>query len=252
MLVDIWLELIKDKKKTFIHRGDRFIIYGLKKVKNELFYFRIAKENESTEYKEGDKDVIKESDKKLAVVNFVVHSKTQSILCQRDTNAFAKTETPMNALRKYLCNLTIINDYVVSIDEKPSKKQFWDHLESATGVYLISFKLNSLNLELGGKNIRNAINAINDDFNNEELDITLRNRKGKLTLAKEKIEDYIEYIHTLGGKYKMVYKSSISRRKKAVTSLQNIISFKFSKDITEDNSEDIIDKLNEINDKTDE
>lgn len=252
MLVDIWEELLEDKKTEFIHRGSRFIIYGLKKHNDELFFYRIAKENKSQDYKEGDDDVIIKNDTRLSVVNFLVHTKTQLVLCQKDTNAFVNIETPMNALKKYLTNLTLINDYVISIDEKPSKKEFWNHLEDASGVYSISFKLNSLNLELGGENIRNAIKAINDDFNNEELDITLRNRKGKLSLAKDKIDGYIEYIHTLGGKYRMVYFSKMSNVKKAITSLQNAISFKFRKKINDEDPDKIIDKLNDINDKPDE
>ena len=251
MMNQIWIDLIDSQKTSFIYRGNRFLIYGLKK-EGDLLFYKIAKEKVGLTYKEGDSDILGEIGKNWSVVNFVVHPPTQQILIQHESKEFKDSSTPVNALKHYLTGLTVINDYVISIDEKPSKREFWSHLEEATSVYVVSFKLNSLNLELGGSDIRNAINAISDDFNNEELDITLRNRQGNLTLAKDDIKGYIDYIHTLGGKYTLVYKSAKTKVKKAITSFSNIISFKFQSDLLKENHKTISDKLNWIHDKSDD
>ena len=250
LVANIWKDLLEAGKTDFIYRGMRFIIYGKKTHENELYFFRIAKENVSREYKEGEKDVIETDDTNLSVVNFVAHIKTQLILIQKNTVAFKETTTPINALKSFMTGRVYDNDYVVSIDEKPSNKKFWSYVDDSNGIYSLQLKLNSLNLNLGDGDIRDAIKVIKEDFNHEDMDITLRNSQGKLNLVKDRIDGYIKYISTLGGQYRLVFKAK-NNVKKAITSLTNIISFKFQKDITKDSPQNIINKLKGISDKPD-
>lgn len=243
--------LINESKKIdFIHRGDRFLIYSVKEYNDDLFFFKIAKEHRLREYKEGDKNVIEESVNRLEVVNLVCQKSTQLILIQKDTTAFSEFTTPINAFETYLKQVVDEHDYTVTIDEKPSKKMFWDYVENAKAIYNLELKFNALNMNLGGSDIRKSIKELSDEFNNDEVEIKLKNKNGNLRIVKDNVGRFIDYISMLGGKYKLVFKTPKGVRK-AIDSMTNIIKFRFLKKIEDEDPAKIDKKLKDISDKKD-
>lgn len=242
---------INESKKTdFIYRGDRFLLFREKDYNDDLFFFQIAKEHRKKENKEGEDKVIVEDVSRLEVVNIVCQKSTQLIMIQKDTTAFADASTPINAFQNYLSKIVAPYDYTIIIDEKPSKKEFWDYVDNAKGIYNLELKFNALNINLGGDDIRKAIKDLTNEFNNDEVEIKLKNSDGKLKIVKDSVGKFIDYISLLGGKYRLVFLTHKGVRK-AIDSMSNIIKIRFLKDIKNEDPLKIEEALKSLSDKND-
>ncbi len=238
------------KKIDFIHRGDRFIIFSVKEYNDDLFFFKIAKEHRLKQYKEGEEKVIEENVERIEVVNLICQKSTQLIMIQKDTTAFSEVSTPINAFEKYLQKVVYEYDYTLVIDEKPSENMFWDYVNNSKSIYSLELKFNALNINLGGPDIRKSIKELSNVFNNDEVEVKLKNKDGNLKLLKKSISKYIEYISLLGGKYRLVFKGQNGIRK-AIDSMSNIIKFRFLRKIEDEDPKKIEQKLKDISDKKD-
>ena len=128
---------------------------------------------------------------------------------------------------------------------------FWDYVEKAKAIYNLELKFNALNINLGGSDIRESIKKLSDEFNNDEIEIKLKNKNGNLKIAKESVGNFIEYITLLGGKYRLVFKTNNGVRK-AIDSMTNIIKLRFLKNIQDENPETVSDKLKKLSEQNDE
>jgi hypothetical protein len=144
-------------------------------------------------------------------------------------------------------SIIIEYDYTISLDEKPSKTTFWDYVESAEEVYKFSMKLNALNIGIGNSDVRDALDALNKQFNNDEVIIELKNQDGNLEIPKSVVGRYIEYVSQVGGKYSLSIKDTVRR---SIDSLSNALKLRLRSDIKEEDIKSLRNKIEEISEPT--
>ena len=53
----------------------------------------------------------------------------------------------------------------------------------------------------GNQDTREILKTLQETTNNEELDITLKNKEGELQIKKSVLGNWIDYVREVGGKY---------------------------------------------------
>lgn len=86
--------------------------------------------------------------------------------------------------------------------------------------YEVSLTLNAPNLFGGNSDIRQVIEEIKNETNNDETTIDFKSRDGSLNVEKSFWQNPIEYIARIGGKYAVTFKKDGVRQRK--TNLDNI------------------------------
>lgn len=108
----------------------------------------------------------------------------------------------------------------VFVKGRTKKHLFWNLVRESTDIYSLELKLISPNLLDANKRARKALEDLKKIFEQDEIDITLRNDGGKLAVPEEPVADYISYISEGEGSWKITSKKH-GDRKKTYSSFQN-------------------------------
>jgi len=212
---NIFESIYKENKTSHESRGRRYIFYGIKKHKNELYVIKLAKETTNTLYKEGDIDLEEEKGKTLKFVYVFVDTKRQLCLIERKSTAFQDKKASVNIIRELMADRMRIHDYTVNISPLSSPQKFWDYVKKADQIYEVNLVMNAPNMLFGNEPIREALEDIKGNFNNDEVEFGIRSREGALKIFKKVLGTAIEYIGNVGGKY--LLKFSTNGKEETVT-----------------------------------
>jgi Holliday junction resolvase len=140
-------------------------------------------------------------------------------------------------------------DYVVNIYPLVSPKLFWNYIDTADEIYELSLELNAPNMALfGNSDTRDVLQQIKEATNNEILDISFKNKEGRLKVMKETLSGYIDYVREVGGKYLLKFKRNGVRETKTseTDTAKTYISRKITEKYTDEELNNIKEKFNSI------
>ncbi len=207
-------ELMKDlvaelntNTKTEWHKGTkRYLIYGFQN-RNDIYILKYARITNEKIYKEGESDIEIEGIKSAKFVFLIIDVKYQIILIERNSSVFSSIRTAINTLSNYFREKMREFDYVVNMYPLVSKRSFWNYVEEADKIFELHLVLNAPNMPfLGNSDTRDVLEKIKETTNNEEFEIGFRNKEGGLTIIKESLGNWINYIQEVGGKYWIKFK----------------------------------------------
>lgn len=128
---------------------------------------------------------------------------TQHIFASKDWK-FGQPELICRALQQGLGEVTLSKyNHKIFIEGKTQKEIFWNIVHEKKKIYKLEFKLISPNILDTNQKARDALKALKKIFEQEEIDITLKNDSGDLKVPEEPVSSYLEYITEGEGAWKI-------------------------------------------------
>lgn len=252
LVKEVLRNLEKFKKTNWSNNNVRYLLIGIENYKDELFFLKFAKESSNTLYLETELDIAKKDIIEAKYVYIIVNTTHQIVLIEDNKSLFQKIDKVANLLAKYINDNMADNSYYLNVYPLVKEHSFWSQVDDADSIYNLTLELNSPNMTFfANRNAQELLGIIQDETNNEELDIVLKNSKGKLDIKKNSIGEWIDYIREVGGKYILKYKSDGDKTMKTLRSTDEIYKtrFKLNDDyIDVETKESILEKTSSIND----
>ena len=248
LMIDIIKQLAITGKSEWTKGIKRYLFIGFQH-KDDIYIVKFARESTENIYIEGEDDIEIKKINEAKYVYLIIDTKHQIILVERNVSVFQQIESSVNILADFFRTKMRDFDYVVNVYPLVSKKKFWNYVDTADGIYELSLELNAPNMALfGNSDTRDALQQIKDITNIEIVDISFKNKEGKLSVLKNVLGSYIDYIQEVGGKYSLNFmKNGIRETKSSETDTAKIyIERKKSEKYSDDEMQNISDKLNSI------
>jgi len=146
---------------------------------------------------------------------------TQHIFIEKNWK-FGKPEQVERALQVGL-QKPVLDKYnhKIFVKGKGDVRKFWNLVRESTEIYKLELKLISPNILETNQNAREALSDLKNIFQQDEIDITLKNDSGDLEIPIPPISNYIDYIGEGEGSWKITQKG-YEGRKKTFSSYENI------------------------------
>lgn len=201
LMREIVLNLATDIKTEWTKRNKRYLFYGFQS-KNNIYIVKYARETDEKIYVEGDDDIEIQGIKEAKYVYVIIDTQHQIVLLERNVSVFQSIDQAVNTLADFFRSQMKKYDYVVNIYPLVSKKKFWNYVDTADGIYELSLVMNAPNMAFfGNEDTREILQQIKETTNNEEFDISLKNKEGKLKIVRNALGGWIDYVREVGGKY---------------------------------------------------
>lgn len=248
LMNDIIRSLATDTKTEWIKGTKRFLFYGLKS-KGSINIIKFARETNEKIYVEGEKDIEIQGIKEAKFVYLIIDTEHQIVLLERNKSVFQSINTAVETLSDFFRSRMREYDYVVNIYPLASKKKFWAYVETADEIFELSLVMNAPNMPFFGNSItREVLKVIKDTTNNEQFEMSFKNKDGRLKIAKDALGGWIDYVREVGGKYLLKFKKNgvIDTKTSETDTAKTYIEKRTDGNFTEEEMENISDKLNSI------
>mgnify|MGYP006430059593 CR=1 FL=1 len=200
-LIRDFIEKLAVTTKTEWTKGKkRYLFYGSQHFEN-VYIIKYARETNENIYVEGDNDINIESIKEAKFVYLFLLERNQSVFSSIDNSVSVLADFFREHMRKF--------DYVVNIYPLVSKRKFWNYVDSADEIYELTLQLNAPNMAFfGHEDTRDVLQQIKDTTNNEEFDLSFKNKEGRLRIIREALGSWIDYVREVGGRYILKFSSN--------------------------------------------
>jgi hypothetical protein len=208
-LIRDFIEKIATTTKTEWTKGKkRYLFYGSQHFEN-VYIIKYARETNENIYVEGDNDINIERIKEAKFVFLLIDIKHQVILIERNQSVFSSISNSVSVLADFLREHMREFDYVVNIYPLVSNRKFWNYVDSADKIYELTLQLNAPNMAFfGHEDTRDVLRQIKETTNNEEFDLSFKNKEGRLQIVREALGSWIEYVREVGGRYILKFSSN--------------------------------------------
>lgn len=250
VLISAIIEDLSNSRKTEWTRGNkRYLFYGSQSKEN-VHIIKFARETNEKIYIEDDDDIEIQGIKEAKFVYLIIDTLNQIVLIERNVSVFNSIDNSVNVLADFLRKEMKIYDYVVNIYPLATKKKFWNYVANADEIFELTLEMNAPNMAFfGHEDTREVLRKIKEATNNEEFDISFKNKEGNLKITRETIGRWVDYVREVGGKYLLKY--AVNGEKETRTSkndtVKTYIERKKKELYTDYEMENIKSKLNSIN-----
>jgi hypothetical protein len=108
------------------------------------------------------------------------------------------------------------------MDEIINLSTFWDTIENADKIFELKLNLKSPNLFGFALTTSQLLQNVKNDFNNDELDMNLKNTSGNLKITKNTLGDAIDYAGGGGGHWQLSFIRKGRTKKTTVKSNKSV------------------------------
>lgn len=248
LITEIVRNLSINTKTEWTKGNKRYLFYGFQN-KDNIYIVKYARVTNEKIYIEGDKDIEIQGIKEAKYVYVIIDTKHQIILLERNVSVFQSIDNSVNTLADFFRSGMREFDYVVNIYPLVSKKKFWNYVETADEIFELSLVMNAPNMAFfGHEDTRDILQQIKETTNNEEFDISFKNKEGKLKIVKAALGGWIDYVREVGGKYLLKFsKNGVIETKTSETDTAKIyLERKKAEKYTDEEMKNISDKLESI------
>ncbi len=249
LMIEIVENLAINTKTEWIKGNKRYLFYGFQN-KDNLFIVKYAKETHENIYVEGDSDIEIKGIKEAKYVYLIIDTTHQIILVEKNVSVFQSIENSVNVLSDYFRSNMRDYDFVVNIYPLVSNQKFWSYVKSADEIFELSLEMNAPNMAFfGHEDTRDILQQIKNTTNNEEFDISFKNKEGKLKVIKEALGSWIEYVREVGGRYLLKFKKNgvLETKTSDNDTAKTYIERKKDEKYTDEELKNIATKLESIN-----
>lgn len=109
----------------------------------------------------------------------------------------------------------------IFVKEKTDEVLFWNIINESTELYRLQLKMISPNILDTNIKARDALKNLQSIFEQDEIEISLKNELGDLSIPQDPIADYVNYISEGEGSWKITQKGT-ENRKRTFSSIDNI------------------------------
>jgi hypothetical protein len=252
LMIDIYESINVNHKTTWIKGQKKYLFIGFQKS-NDLYIIKFAREKIENIYIEKEEDIEIENIKEVKFVYLFVDTTNQIILIEQNKRIFGNISNAIEVIEDFLRTIMMKNHYSVNIYPLVSTKKFWNYVNTADEIFELSLLLNAPNMNHGGEDTRSVLQKVKDLTNNETLNLSIKNKDGKLKLIRETIGDWIDYVREVGGKYSLKFKKDgvIDTKTSETDTSKTQITCKKKSKYSDEELENIKAKMNQIHDLKD-
>ena len=203
---------------------------------------KLARIQEQTLYSILEDDINEQTISNYPFVHVVFHLKNQSFLIERKSAVFSDVNSAKNVLEQLLNEK--MREYYSELSIMPISNEmgFWDGIKVLEKLDEVTLFMKSPNLWLGESSTEEALKDLENEYANDELEISLRSSAGVIKPDNARMRRVIDYITKGGGWWRIKGKKSGER--KIISSRDNVESLSLPKNSLEDMSETVISDIN--------
>ena len=200
---------LQDDGREFVKNKVRYSFVGfsyVEPVADEFpkGRFLVGKTAKHKITKVGDKipgDIVPHDADDWVPIITIVDIVDQYVFVQHDWR-FGTEEQIANAIHAGLKDAVLDEfNYSIFIEPKTIKGEFWNVVSSHRKVYKVELELISPNILETNVKARDALRAMKELFDQDEVKIILSNEYGDLKVPASPLEDYVDYIEEGEGKW---------------------------------------------------
>lgn len=181
-------------------------------------------------------DIIERNEDDWVPVLAVFDLESQHIFVRRDWR-FGTPEQTARAIQAGLTEKVLAHyNHRVYVKGRTREAVFWEIVNNRQRVYSLELKLVSPNILDTNRTARDALEALSDLFDQDEIAIKLKNEAGSLEIPREPIRDYVDYIAQGEGSWKLTTEGDRGG-KKTHSSSENFETFDLPVPVDETPSE---------------
>ncbi|WP_368484768.1 hypothetical protein ABZP26_08370 [Pseudoalteromonas sp. SD03] len=216
--------------REFKSAGALYSVLGFKELvpsfgydfPSERFYCgKIAKLKKQQTGEKVPGDIVEVVHDNWIPLSVVIDIQTQHIFVRKDWR-YGDPEHIARSLQSAFTDPILATfNHRIFIEGKSESAKFWNIVDSKSKIYRLEFKLISPNILDTNQKARDAVEALQDIFGQDEIDITLKNDSGDLKVPEVLVSNYLEYIAEGEGSWGVVTEGERGG-KKAHRSNENI------------------------------
>jgi len=224
----VLVSLLGDRE--FQLNGVRYSFVGFAEVRsgnshplppNRYYIGKMAKLKQTHVGKKIPGDILETREDDWLPVLTIVDVKDQYVFVRRDYR-FGTPEQIMRALQGGLREPILARfNHRAFVEGCTRKEHFWEVVSEHKRFYKFELHLISPNILETNLRARDALAAMKDLFGQDQVTITLNNESGDLTVPKDPVSDYLEYIEEGEGSWSLTTEGSHGG-KKTFSSSDNI------------------------------
>lgn len=223
-----FFEVLKEKNKIEgSYWNKNYILYLTKELASGLFLCKFAKQKNITIYEPGNVDIEDSDEKSYPYIYIIIDLNRQIFLIQEKQSIFPSRATSRNSFQEIINNFIENYDYIIAVDEITYEQDFWKQLQMHDSIYELELTMKSPNLFGSLVEAEELLKEINNTYNNTETTIKVKNDKGKLRLVRDKIQSFIKYISSGGGKWSLGVSSDHSSKIVRIKSTHSVRTIEF-------------------------
>jgi hypothetical protein len=233
-----------ENKKLIFNRGDkqRYYLFVTREISDGILLCKFARSQELKTHNITDDDIDEQVIKDYPFIYFVFHLPNQSFLLEKKTTVFSKPDSAKNALEDLLNEKMSEYHAKLSILPISNEMSFWNEIKDFEELDEVTLFMKSPNLWLGQASTEEALKSLEEEYSNDEVEITLRSNSGAIKPDNRRMRKVIDYITRGGGWWKA--KGKKAGVKKTISSKDNVESLSLPKNSLDDISEEVILEIN--------
>ena len=203
-------QLKKDKLKSDYARREYSLLHVTDQ--DDIFVCHLARKRDVSLNKIEEYKIIKKTEDDYPYVKVFVDLKHQKILIECNTAIFSNYETCKKTIEHIIKHNIKDKNATITLNPICKQNEFKEHISSAEYIYSIKFKLESPNF-LDSKNAaKDFVGKFHEDNSSDSLELTIKNKSGKLNLDTVGIESFVEYAECGAGTWELKYKNKGSKQ----------------------------------------
>jgi len=228
------------------YRKDLFLYIHKYNEQTHLFKFCRDFPIKKYEYDAVKADIIESRESNFPFIYVIIDTQKQMILLENKTAIYSTIDACKNAFTTFVITYIQSLNYSFSMDEIINLSTFWETIENAKKIFELKLNLKSPNLFGSALTTNELLKKLKIDFNNDELDMNLKNSKGNLNITKQTIGDAIDYAGAGGGHWQLSFIRKGQTKKTKMNSKKSIKIIEvtdFEDEIQFEGSHEIIEKI---------
>jgi len=202
-----------ENDREFHSNGTQYSLVGFHQLKptfgyeypeKRLYMGKIAKLKKQQTGEKIPGDIVEYEHDNWIPITVVIDILTQHIFVRKDWKFGSPEQISKSLQVAFNEPILSIYNYRIFVEGKSEPDVFWSIIGSKQKIYRLEFRLISPNILETDKKARDALEALKNIFEQEEIDITLKNESGDLKVPKKPIANYLDYIAEGEGSWKLV------------------------------------------------
>lgn len=195
--------------------------YGYDYPENRFYIGKIAKLKQQQTGERVPGDVVEFEHDNWIPITIVIDVETQHIFARKDWRYGSSEHIARSLQFAFTDPILSIYNHRIFVEGKSEPDTFWNIIESKSKIYKLEINLISPNILDTNQKARDALVSLKEIFEQDEIDITLKNESGDLKVPDQPMSNYLEYIAEGEGSWKVVTEGDRGG-KKSHSSSENI------------------------------
>lgn len=203
-------QLKQDKLKSDYAQREYSLLYV--DDKEDIFVCHLARKRNVNLNKIEEYKIIEKTEDDYPYVKVFVDLKHQKILIECNTTIFSNYETCKKIIEHIIKHNIKDKNATITLNPICKQNEFKEHINAAEYIYSIKFKLEAPNFLDSTTAAKEFVGRIHEDTSGDSVELTIKNKSGKLNLDTIGIESFVKYAECGAGSWELKCKNNGARQ----------------------------------------